>query len=96
MTRSLHLLGSIAALALTACTATGQPSGAAPPSPCSPEGAKGLAGQIGKSDAEVLRATGASVVRRLSPGSPMTMDYRRERVTIEVDGSGKILRALCG
>ena len=95
MTRPLYLLGSIAALALTACTAAGQPSRAAP-SPCSPEGAKGLAGQIGQSDAEVMRATGASVVRRLSPGSPMTMDYRRERVTIEVDGRGKIVRAFCG
>ncbi|MGO4736504.1 I78 family peptidase inhibitor [Bosea sp. 2KB_26] len=96
MTRSLHLLGAIAALALAACTAAGQPSSAVPPSPCSPEGVKRLAAQIGKSDAEVLRATGASIVRRLSPGSPMTMDYRRERVTIEVDGSGKILRAFCG
>ncbi|WP_081881971.1 I78 family peptidase inhibitor [Bosea sp. LC85] len=96
MTRPLYLLGPIAALALTACTAAGQPSRAAPPSPCSPEGAKGLAGQIGQSDAEVMRATGASVVRRLSPGSPMTMDYRRERVMIEVDGHGKVLRAFCG
>lgn len=94
MTRPLYLLGPIAALALTACTAAGQPRAA--PSPCSPEGAKDLAGQISQSDAEVMRATGASLVRRLSPRSPMTMDFRRERVTIEVEGHGRIVRAFCG
>ena len=62
-----------------------------------PDAAAALTGKARMSDAEARQATGASIVRQIQPGQPVTMDYRRERVTIETDAaSGKIVRAFCG
>ena len=59
--------------------------------------AEALAGKARVSDAEAQQATGATIVRQIRPGQGVTMDYRRERVTIETDPkSGKIVRAYCG
>ena len=56
-----------------------------------------LTGQNAIGDAEARRLTGASLVRQIQPGQPVTMDYRLERVTIETDSkTGKIVRASCG
>lgn len=85
-------------LALASCQSTAQPpqEGAAP-SPCRPDAAEALVGRARISDAEARQATGASLVRQIGPGQPVTMDHRRERVTIETDPkTGKIVRASCG
>lgn len=89
-------LAPLAALMLAACTATSQPAATSAPSPCRPEAAKSLIGASAIDDAGVRRISGASLVRRLTPGAPMTMDFRRERVTLEVDRAGRILKAFCG
>jgi hypothetical protein len=89
------LSAALAVLALAACTATDQPANAQG-GPCSPAGAKALTGQAAPSEAEVKRLTGAAIVRRIAPGDPVTMDLNERRVTIEVDTSGKIVRASCG
>lgn len=34
--------------------------------------------------------------RKLTPNSPMTMDYRAERINIVTDKSGKLVRVFCG
>jgi hypothetical protein len=48
-------------------------------------------------DAEAMRLTGATIVRQIRPGDPVTMDFRPERITIETDGkTGRIVRAYCG
>lgn len=92
---------SLAALTLAACQSDAQqaPMGAVPglPGACSEDAAEALAGKARVSDAEAQQATGATIVRQIRPGQGVTMDYRKERVTIETDPkTGKIVRAYCG
>jgi hypothetical protein len=64
---------------------------------CNPAAAGVLTGKPGISDRRAKRLTGATIVRQIKPGQPVTMDYRSERVTIETDpGTRKIVRAFCG
>lgn len=70
---------------------------AAGPGLCRPAAAEALAGKARISDAEAMRLTGATTVRQIKPGDGVTMDFRRERVTVETDpASGRIIRAMCG
>ncbi len=93
---------SLAALTLAACQSDAQQAPAATAAPglpgkCREEAAEALAGKGRVSDAEAQQATGATIVRQIRPGQGVTMDYRRERVTIETDAkTGKIVRAYCG
>lgn len=38
----------------------------------------------------------AGPVRIIQPGMAVTMDYREDRLNIEIDGAGKISRVSCG
>ncbi|WP_226626986.1 I78 family peptidase inhibitor [Alloyangia pacifica] len=51
--------------------------------------------RIGQS-VEELGLTPGEKLRILSPGQPMTMDFRPDRLNIETDSTGQILRAFCG
>lgn len=82
-----------AAIALAGLAMANQPAQAGP---CSPDAAKSLTGRAAPPEAEVKRLTGASIVRRIAPGAPVTMDLNERRVTIEVDASGTIVKASCG
>jgi len=92
--------GSAVALAvvLIAGCGTQQPApDAGAPSLCRQDAAAALTGKNRIADADARQATGASIVRQIQPGQGVTMDYRRERVTIETDpNTGKIVRASCG
>lgn len=89
---------SLAALTLAACQSDAQqPPVSGAPSLCRADAAEALAGKARISDADAQQATGATIVRQIRPGQGVTMDYRRERVTIETDPkTGKIVRAFCG
>lgn len=64
---------------------------------CRPDAAEALKGRARLTDRQARRMTGATIVRQIAPGQGVTMDYRRERVTIETDPrTGKIVRAFCG
>jgi len=64
---------------------------------CNRAAAEALAGKRRVGDSRAKRLTGATIVRQIRPGQGVTMDYRRERVTIETDPkTGKIVRAICG
>jgi len=64
---------------------------------CSQAAAAALTGKNRISNRRAKRLTGATVVRQIRPGQGVTMDYRRERVTIETDPkTKKIVRAFCG
>ena len=64
---------------------------------CNQAAAATLVGKNRISDRRAKRLTGAAIVRQIKPGQPVTMDYRRERITIETDNkTGKIVRAFCG
>jgi hypothetical protein len=89
---------ALAAMALVA--AQSAPVIAAPrtqPGLCRQDAAQMLTGKQRVSDRRAKRLTGASIVRQIRPGDPVTMDFRRERVTIETNpATGRIVRASCG
>ncbi len=46
--------------------------------------------------AELLRASGARVLRWVQPGMAVTMDYRTDRLTVELDAQNRLVSARCG
>jgi hypothetical protein len=65
---------------------------------CDPEKLTGLTGQTA-TEAVIQKAvkdSGARNARVLKPGMAMTMDYREDRLSIEVDEQNRIVRAHCG
>ena len=67
------------------------------PGICNPPAAAALVGKNRISSRQAKRLTGATIVRQIRPGQGVTMDYRRERVTIEAEPrTAKIVRAYCG
>lgn len=85
-------------LLLSACQSQpAQSSAPASPGLCKREAAEALAGRKRVSDDEARRLTGATVVRQIAPNSPVTLDFRQERVTVETDpATDTISRAYCG
>ena len=64
---------------------------------CNKAAADALAGRHRISNRTAKRLTGATIVRQIKPGQGVTMDYRRERLTIETHPrTRKIVRAFCG
>lgn len=99
MNRTAHLAGFAGVLLALAGCGQGQEQDTAgvPSGVCDPAAAEALIGRDAVSDAQAKELTGATIVRQIAPGDPVTMDFRRERVTIETDpASGKIIRASCG
>lgn len=102
-----HLLLLGCALPLVACSQppkstapTSEPmaAGADSAARCDPEKLTGLAGQTA-SEAVIKKAvqdSGARHARILKPGMAMTMDFREDRLSIEVDAQHRIVRANCG
>lgn len=81
-------------------TKTARPALATPPvmEGCDVSDIKNL---IGRAYDEALsayakEATGAAVVRVKRPGEMVTMDYREDRLTLELDAAGKVVSARCG
>jgi len=82
------------AACMTAPKAEGLPDGAG----CGDGKAADL---IGKRWTEALRAptqkrTGARDLRVIAPGDAVTMDYRPDRLNIETDAEGRVVRLKCG
>ena len=46
--------------------------------------------------AEALRLTGAGMMRWLRPGQIVTMEYREDRLNIELDASNRVRGIRCG
>lgn len=67
--------------------------------PVQPEscGAEGLQGLVGQTEAVLAAMTfRAGTVRVIRPGMAVTMDYRGDRLNIELDSAGRIQRVYCG
>jgi hypothetical protein len=45
---------------------------------------------------QAMRRSGARTLRWIEPDSAYTMDYREDRLDIEVDARGRITRLRCG
>ncbi|EKS39005.1 I78 family peptidase inhibitor [Afipia clevelandensis] len=98
MIHARHFAGlSFAFLLVAGCYSGSQ--AATPPRAglCNPSAAEALTGKNRISDRRAKRLTGATIVRQIRPGQGVTMDYRRERITIETDPTTRrIVRAFCG
>ena len=46
--------------------------------------------------AEAMRLTGAGALRWIPPGAMVTMDYRTDRVNVELDANNRVTRIRCG
>ena len=46
--------------------------------------------------AEAVRRSGARTVRWIRPGDAVTMDYRSDRLNINLDGAGRVEGFNCG
>ena len=65
---------------------------------CNADKAQGFVGQQGTVEvaAQARDAAGASTIRWLRPGMAVTMDYRTDRLNIELDAGDKIISIRCG
>jgi hypothetical protein len=90
------LIACAGALALAGCTSLLE-SPAVPPG-CRHEPGQAFIGQRASPEvgAAVLKATGATVLRWAPPGSALTMDFSKERVTVSYDDNLVIGRIDCG
>lgn len=80
-------------MALAACVTEG--SGPATPveNAC---GATALQWMVGRPAAEAGRINHPGTVRVIQPGMAVTMDYRADRLNIEISEAGTIARVFCG
>lgn len=95
----IRLAFPLALLAAGGCQQPSAPETApSPPGKCVADGLSGLTGKT-KSEAvakEALRLSGAKTIRWIAPGMAVTMDYREDRLNLDTDEQGKIVRAHCG
>jgi hypothetical protein len=65
---------------------------------CNAEPAQGLVGRTATTElgAEARRLAGAKSLRWIPEGSMVTMDYRPDRLNIELDGGNRVTRIRCG
>jgi Peptidase inhibitor I78 family len=98
MRRASLLSGAVLLLAAAACQKEQAPvASEAQGGICKKDVAETLAGKDKMTDDAAMQLTGATIVRQVKSGDPVTMDFRQERITIETDPTtGKIIRAYCG
>ncbi|KAF1013339.1 MAG: hypothetical protein GAK31_03488 [Stenotrophomonas maltophilia] len=65
---------------------------------CNPEALRGLEGQVASQAVidKALRDSGARHARVVKPGMAVTMDFREDRLTVQVDENNRISNASCG
>ena len=94
----------VAGGALASCAAAPQPvqeipvRGSTSGFVCRQQSFEAFTGKVATSavGAELLRASGARVIRWVQPGMMVTMDYREDRVTVHLAENNRIVRASCG
>lgn len=91
---------SLPLIALAAAACSSPPPAVLPPAPTAC-GAEKLGGFVGRTrtdaiSAEVARISGAKGIRWISPGTAVTMDYRQDRLNVDLDEKGVITGVRCG
>ena len=98
-TTALIAMGA-GALLLAGCVETmPHPDRPRPPrDQCQADRAQFIVGKVAENRLveRARRASGSRTVRVLRPGQPVTMDYRIERLNIEVDPRNFVLSVRCG
>lgn len=105
MKKITHAAALAALLALTGCAGLGTSDGPAgsggaspPKAACDAAAAQFAVGQsFGPTLERELRArSGASIVRWLSPGQAVTMEFNPARLNLTLDSRSRITKAACG
>jgi hypothetical protein len=99
--RLMHAALTLAlAASLAACTSVEQ--SAAPPTPpaedgaCNADAAQSFVGKPASAAEQARAASGARTMRLIRPGQAVTMDYRPDRLNIELDASDSMVKLSCG
>ncbi|KKF90099.1 hypothetical protein D7U93_07720 [Stenotrophomonas maltophilia] len=102
----LNPLALLAILPLAACNHAGSSTTHdAAPAPvadaaheCRPEALEAFTGKTADEATikKLVADSGARNARVVKPGMAVTMDFRQDRVTVQVDGQNRIERASCG
>ncbi|OWK34003.1 I78 family peptidase inhibitor [Sphingomonas dokdonensis] len=87
-----------AAVMLAGCTTMDDATSATPaPAACNAAAVQDLLGKSATTvQAAAKQRAGAALVRTYESGSPVTMDYRADRLNIETDAGGTIVKLSCG
>lgn len=97
----IRFVAAAAMLPLAACATTdggAEPAPTPAPMTCNADGGASFVGQTATPElgAAIVKATGARTLRWGPPRSPMTMDYRQDRVNVMYDDAYKIEKVTCG
>lgn len=87
-----HVWFMLCALALAGCNVTTEE----PPEMTGTCGAESLQHLVGQPRNAFDEVAVSGPVRILPPGAMMTMDYRVDRLNVELDSDGQITRLWCG
>ena len=98
MMNRLWALSGAAILSACAATAANTPASSASDVMCHADKAQYAVGKTYTVElgAEVQTASGAKAMRAIRPGEAVTMDFRQDRLNLELDAQDKIIRASCG
>jgi len=101
---SIILSASISVLAACASqpTAAGDDANATPPAgvaqSCNADAARGAIGKAATPEVveQARRESGAAIARVLKPGQVVTMEYRGDRLNVDVDDGNVVTNVRCG
>ncbi|HDS1580966.1 TPA: hypothetical protein QEL15_003065 [Stenotrophomonas maltophilia] len=82
----------------TAAASTPPPAAAEAAHECRPDTLEAFTGKPADEATvkQLVAASGARNARVVKPGMAVTMDFRQDRVTVQVDAQNRIERASCG
>lgn len=87
----------LAAVLLAACVAA-EPPVPTPLPPSGPDtcGASGMQDLVGRNRSVLAAMTLPAGTRVIEPGMPVTEDYSAQRLNLDLDARGRIVRVWCG
>lgn len=94
--RWMHAALTLAlAAGLAACTTMERPAAPVEGGACNADPAQPFVGKSASAAEQARTASGARTMRLIRPGQAVTMDYRPDRLNVELDASDNIAKLSC-